>query len=167
MNYADLEDAIVARLAPLLADDIEVEHIPDNEDDYSRPFENPRVTVAYKGSSFSDEVVRGVPRTLNTNETVQTEYAEIHVLVRSRLLRGETGVYAVTEEVKKLLFGFMPTDWSRLHPKQYDLVENADGVFLCDLTFVCSALAVQHEVDDTTEYPALEEVTFNIAIDAD
>lgn len=167
MRYDDLEDDIVARLAPLLDDDIEVEHIPDNEDDYSRPFENPRVTVAYKGSTFSDEVARGVPRTLSTNETVQTEFAEVHVLVRSRKLRGDDGVYAVTEKVKQRLFGFMPEDWSRLHPKQYDLVENADGVFLCDLTFVCSALAVQHEPDDTTEYPPLVDVTFNLALDAD
>lgn len=167
MRYDDLEDSIVTRLAPLLDDDIEVEHIPDNEEDYTRPFENPRVTVAYKASTFSDEVVRGVPRTLSINETVQMEFAEVHILVRSRRLRGDDGVYAVTEKVKQLLYGFRPDDWSRMHPKQYDLIENADGIFICDFSFVCSAMAVQDEPDDTTEYPALAELTFNTNIDAD
>lgn len=167
MRYDELEDDIVTRLAPLLADDIEVEHVPDNEEDYTRPFESPRVTVAYKGSTFSDEVVRGVPRTLSINETVQMEFAEVHVLVRARKLRGSDGVYVVTEKVKRWLFGFMPTDWSRMHPKEYQLIENVDGIFICDLAFICSALAVQHEPDDTTEYPPLVDVTFNLAIDAD
>lgn len=166
MNYTTLVDDIVERLAPLVGDGIEVERLPETELEYTEAFEAPRITVAYKRSQFGNENVRIMPQMASINEFVGDEYAEIHVAYRSRLLYDEnTGVYAVCLEAKKLLYGFIPTDWGRLFPKEFELEKNEAGVWLAVMIFTCVGRAVQHLADDYAEdYPALETTTFNFEI---
>lgn len=166
MNYTTLVDDIVTRLAPLIADGIEVERLPETELEYTEAFEAPRVTVAYKRSQFGNENVRIMSQMASTNEFVGDEYAEIHIAYRSRLLYDDlTGVYAVCLEAKKLLYGFMPSDWGRLFPKEFDLEKNEAGVWLAVMIFTCVGRAVQHLADDAGEdYPELVETTFNFEI---
>lgn len=165
MNYKTLIDDFVLRLAPLLDDGIEVERLPETEGEYTKPFDNARVTVAYKSSEFYRQDVKGLPGSLSTNEYVGQEFAEVHVAVRSRLLYDDsTGVFAVTAAVKKLLYGFTPTHFGRVAPKTYGIGENENGVWMCVLVFVCESVAVQYLADDAAiEYPELEGITFNIS----
>lgn len=167
MNYTTLVDDIITRLAPLVADDIEVERLPETESEYTAVFEAPRITVAYKRSQFGSENSRVVPTMASMNEFVGDEYAEVHVAYRSRLLYdSNTGIYAVVLAAKKLLYGFMPTDWGRLFPKEFELQQNESGVWMAVMIFICSARAVQHLADDAGEdYPELETVDFTITIE--
>jgi hypothetical protein len=107
-----------------------------------------------------------MPQMASTNEFVGDEYAEVHVAYRSRLLYDDTmGVYAVCLEAKKLLYGFMPNDWGRLFPKEFELEKNEAGVWLAVMIFVCIGRAVQHLADDAgEEYPELVETTFDFEI---
>jgi Gp37 protein len=166
MNYTTLVDDIVTRLAPLLDLDIEVERLPETESEYTATFEKPRITVAYKRSQFGDENVKVMPRMVSMNEFVADEYAEIHVAYRSRLLYdADTGVNAVCLEAKKLLFGFMPTDWGRLFPREFELEKNEDGVWMAIMIFACIGRAVQNQQDDAgTEYPGFSSAEFTFEI---
>lgn len=165
-TYKDLEDAIIDRLAPLLDLGVEVEAMPETDADYSQPFEKPRVSISYQHSDFTDTNSRvGFPDMLSTNEMVQNEYAEIHILLRSRTIRSDgntKGIYWLHDKVSRLLYGFMPDSWGRLFPKTFDYLQHNNGTWVYDLILICQRLAVQEFTDDhDVEYPVLEEVFLN------
>lgn len=166
MNYTTLIDDIIERLQPLTDNGIEVERLPENESDYTHAFEAPRITVAYKRSQFGEESSKYIASMSSNDVFVCDEYAEVHIAYRSRLLYDEeTGVYSVTLSAKKLLYGYQPSDWGRLFPKEFELQQNESGVWFAVMVFVCAARAVQHLADDAAEvYPELETVTFETTI---
>lgn len=166
MNYTTLVDDIVARLSPLTDDDIEVQRLPETEAEFSQAFEAPRVTVAYKKSQFGEENQRALPSMVSSDVFVANEYAEVHVMYQSRLLYDEaTGIYAVTLAAKKLLYGFAPSDWGRLFPRDFEIQQNAEGVWLAVMVFTCVARAVQYLADDAGEVqPGLETIVFETTI---
>jgi len=167
MNYESLINDIVTRLLPLAATlDIEVQALADNEENYTEPFAKARITVAYKSSAFSPTIVRGLPESVSTNEYVGNEYATVQVGFQARLLYGNSGAYNIIFEAKKLLYGYMPTHWGRLHPAVFELEKNEKGVWTCVMDFTTNCLAVQAETDDAgTDYPDLAGVTVNINIE--
>lgn len=166
MNYTTLVDDIVARLAPLLDNDIQVERLPETEAEFTQAFEKPRITVAYKKSQFGDENVKVMPRMASVNEFVADEYAEIHVMYQSRLLYdSETGIHAVCSQAKQLLYGYQPTDWGRLFPREFELDKNESGIWFAVMIFATIARAVQALPDDAaTEYPDFVSADFNFEI---
>jgi len=157
LNYAKLEDAIVARLEPLRALGYEVVALPDRDADYERPFKFGRVTVAYKASLFNDDGFNGRPMIYSTNEVVQKETADVEVVIQARVLRGDKGVHWLKQAVSKQLIGWQPDSWGRLYCKEYRFVEHADGIFTYALTIACTGLLVQH--NDPENLPLLQQVT--------
>jgi len=166
VNYTTLVDDIIERLQPLTTDDIEVQRLPETESEFTQAFEVPRVTVAYKRSQFGEETQKNIPIAASTDVMVCEEYAEVHIMYQSRLLYdSSTGIYAVTLAAKKLLFGFMPTDWGRLFPREFELQQNESGIWVAVMIFVCAARAVQYLADDAAEeYTDLETINFDVTI---
>lgn len=164
-TYKDLEDAVVSRLFPLLAEGVEVEAMPETDADYSEPFAAPRVSISYQHSEFSDQIARGHPNMLASSVMAQDEYAEIHIVLRSRTIRTDDeikGVYWLHQQASQLLYGFQPENWGRLFPKSFDYLAHRNGTWVYDLVLTCRRVAVQHVTDDDdVVYPILEEVTIN------
>lgn len=104
--YSDIEQEIVNKLQPLVTAGIDVVPLPQVEAEFQRPFQNGRVTVVYKGSTFDDH--------LNTHHVVQDERLQFEIVVVCRRLRGETGVHGIVEVIKRTLLGFAPTDCSKM-----------------------------------------------------
>lgn len=163
MNYAKLEDAIVARLEPLKALGFEVIALPDRDADYERPFKFGRVTVAYKASLFNEDGFNGRPMIFSTNEIVQKETAELEIVIQARTLRGDKGVHWLKQAVSKQIIGWEPDSWGRLYGREYRYVEHADGIFTYALTLFCSGLLIQH--DDPANLPLLSQITVLMGTD--
>lgn len=104
--YSQIEQEIVVRLADLATANIDVLQLPEVQAEYERPFQNARVTVAYKSSEFGD--------IKNANHIVQDEKLQFELIIVCRKLRGAAGLHSVTEMVKRSLLGFMPTDCSKM-----------------------------------------------------
>ena len=164
-TYKDLEDAVLARLNPLVAEGVELEAMPETDADYSEPFAAPRVSVSYQHSEFSDQIARGHPNMLTSSVMAQDEYAEIHIILRSRTIRTDDeikGVYWLHKEVTSLLYGFQPENWGRLFPKTFDYLAHRNGTWVYGLVLTCRRIAVQAVTDDDDiTYPVLEQVDFN------
>lgn len=163
MNYAKLEDAIVARLEPLKALGFEVVALPDRDGDYDRPFKFGRVTVAYKSSLFNEDGFNGKPMIFSTNEIVQRETAELEVVIQSRTLRGDKGVHWLSRAVTKQIIGWEPDSWGRLYGREYRYVEHADGIWTYALTLFTAGLMVQH--NDAENLPLLSQITVLMGAD--
>jgi len=158
-DYSELENDFVAQLAPLLSDGIEVEAMPETDADYSEPFANPRVSVSYQHSEFDDQPTRGLPTMLTTNEAAQHEYAEIHIVIRARLIRGANGTHTVQKKAFNLLMGFEPQNWQRVFIKSYDYLGHKNGTWVYDMVMVCRRMVMQKLTDDhSTVYPIISQI---------
>lgn len=158
-DYTELENDILARLAPLEDEGIEVEAMPETDEDYSEPFAKPRVSVSYQHSEFDDQPTRGLPSIMTTNEMAQDEYAEVHIVIRSRLIRGGNGTHTVQRKVAELLYGYMPTNWGRMFVKSYDYLGHRNGTWVYDMVMTTRRMVVQQFTDDhETVYPTVQQV---------
>lgn len=162
MNPESLEDAIVAQLADLLADDIEVEHLPDVPADLSKPFQNARVTVAYVGSEFDQSVTRGIPSNFAADYAVQEEFAQVEVIIRARKLRGANGIHQISKKVKNLLFGYKPPHFHEMFIKTYSQVpmDSLEGIWMYSFIFIAKTMVVPVLIEE--ELPNLSQVDFNL-----
>ena len=104
--YSQIEQEIVTRLADLATANIDVVALPEFQEDFKRPFQNARVTVAYKSSEFGE--------VKNAFHIVQDEKLQFELIIVCRKLRGASGLHSVTEMVKRKLLGFDPTDCSKM-----------------------------------------------------
>lgn len=162
-TYQTLEDDIVSRLSPLTEAGVQVEPFPDTDAEYDAPFEKPRISVMYKSSEFDQSIVRGLAASFSTDFIAQDEFADISIVVRSRTRRGENGVFDVAQKTKKLLLGFVPTHYGRLHLKNNSFFQHEGGVWTYEMTFVCKGMAIQSDDEGLSSGPTLTTVTTNIS----
>jgi hypothetical protein len=163
-DYEKLEDAVVQQLQPLAtAGGLVVEAMPDNDADYVKATVENRLTVIYRSSEYSPEVVRGLPTMLASDVAVQHEFADIEIIIRGRLLRGEKGVHRLAKNVMAKILGFVPEHWGRCYFKNYGYVSHEDGVWCYSLTITTKGIVVQDSDPlEGTGDPVLTEVNLNI-----
>lgn len=161
IDYAALEDAIVARLATL-GPGVEVEALPDTPAAFSKPFSKPRITVAYRSSEFAKDIVRGIPEQFSTGPAVQDEFASVEVVIQARRVRGNTGCHYIKAALVDRLLNFQPANWSRLTLESYKFVDHDKeaGLFSYAATFITQTRVVPNL--DAGSLVLLEEVTFNV-----
>lgn len=161
IDYAELEDAIVARLSTLTPA-VEIEALPDTPAKFNKPFSKPRVTVAYRSSEYSKEVVRGLPMLLDIGQSVQQEFASVEIVIQGRTVRGTAGCHAVKTAVMERLLGFTPPNWGRITAESYKFIDQneKDGVFSYALTILTETRSVPKA--DAENLPTLQELTFNV-----
>lgn len=140
--YQDIEAAVVARLAPFGSVGFEVVALPETQSDYSRPFVNGKITVAYHSSSYDK------PNSIGH----MSQYEEISVIVsiQSRFLRGDKGIYSIASIVRKALLGFEPAGYWRMWAKEFGLKDAKleDGLWTYYGLFCTKALAVEDFEED-------------------
>jgi hypothetical protein len=157
--YEILEQSILTRLQPLTAQ-VDVEIVPEREFDYEEPFERGRITIAYQRSEYSGQIVRGYPTNLATDAAAADEFAEVHIILRARLMRGQFGIFWMQNEVMKLLNGFIPERWGRMFPKMFEYVGGEGGIWTYDQVLVSRRISVQDQPDFPQDGPALDSVLF-------
>ena len=98
-----LEDDIVTQLQSAISVDVaDVIPLPQDDGSNSRPSKKAQIIVAYDNSEYKEA--------LSTLPMAQEEWIEFVVTIRSRTLRGDTGIYTMFAAVKLALIGFVPTN---------------------------------------------------------
>lgn len=128
MDYTALENSIVARLSPLNLAGIETIPLPEHEDALMKPSSGGIVTVAYLSSDFDPSVT--------TDVVAQPEKITFQIVIQSRKLRGNTGIYNVLKSVKTLLLGWKTITTDKIHFSKavYDAHENSVWTYHINLT---------------------------------
>lgn len=119
MNYEDLEDEIVEKLDPLVADYscVVIPH-PDAPADYPQTFAKPVVMVTVAQGAWD--------KTRSISVPVQDNRIGIEVLINCRHRRsrnGNIGMLDVAEMVQSLLLGFKPSNCDQLFLKSMEFVK--------------------------------------------
>jgi len=106
MIYSELEDDIVARLAPIVTAGHEVEYMPSKPSDNKGMQHNGRITVFAGKSKGNIDDIHSL-----TNDSIQDEFISVQVIIRAKRLRtdgGRIGCYELADLAKKLLIGYKP-----------------------------------------------------------
>lgn len=152
MNYEVLEADVVTKLNTVLSATHTVVPIPENEEDFKKPFAKTRITVGYSGSEA------GVSKSIN--DIVQEEEIELMLLIESRFLRDDYGIYWTLKKCKSLLINFRDSNGNtfRFKMKNQKLVGMKDGVKQWEQVYSCMALVVTDEEEESG--PPISEMTF-------
>jgi len=117
--YEDIESAVVDRLAPFGTVGFDVVALPETQAEYSRPFVNGKITVAYHSSSYE--------KANSIGHMSQYEEIAIIVSIQSRFLRGDKGIYNLAALVRKAGEEPLPTrghnaNAGAIQPKPWQIV---------------------------------------------
>jgi hypothetical protein len=155
--YAEIEDEIVQRLAPLATSEVEVEAFPDVQAQYGRPQAKTRVTV-----QVHDDEAEG--RIRDVGMIVQDNIVSIYVVVRSNKRRGANHVYAVAKAARILLLGFKLENCDRkIWYSNGQLLPSEDetkGTYTYVMKFMTQLPLVEDYAEDTLA-DALQQITVN------
>lgn len=160
-EYYNVEDDIVAKLIANAASsslDIDIVHLPEDEDEVSKAIAKPRLTVAFVSAVAS-------PSQGNRDQSYHEELT-IVVNVQWKALRGATGCHTLASWIKKNLVGYKPGSCDRMYFKNYQgssPVRNPDDkLWYWDLEFGTKKLFVQSYEDEITgDEPTLNTVNQN------
>lgn len=143
--YSDVEDNIVARLAPLAGRGFVVQEFPDTEAARRRQSGKATITVAYNNSYYGDSNSPGRPALMTLGAmSGQEEFAEFMVTFVAARLRTQRGIYEAMDLAERLLLGWEPGSKSKkitFIKKQF--VEHEDGRYVFALTLLTSRLVVE------------------------
>jgi hypothetical protein len=152
MNYEDIEDEIKARLEDKIPNDYKVITMEDTEAEMQRPVTQPQVAVCYFQSTFEPSA--------STSEVSQFENVQFMLMLTARKRRGEKGIYALYEEVRKAALGWTPTGCTQgFQFSMLQFQQNEQGWYIYSLTMETKTIVVQETTEDTA--PNSTEITFN------
>lgn len=153
MDFTIQEDDIVARLAPLAVNGVQVIPMPESVAAFQRDFEEARITVAFNDLTSPD--------TLSTSKIVQLGMLSFMVVIQANKLRGETGVYKLYDRTSKLMAGFQPTNCEQLKSKSFHLISDEGDLFTFAAMFECEAMNVEDWIDPSDTAPVITRITIN------
>lgn len=158
MDYTVVENEIVAKLTADLNSNFLAEVMPENDGDYERPYEKPKVTVAYIGSKYiepnrSNESYRTVGDAI-----VQNEILNFELVFWGKDVRSTYGLHALMRDARKILIGFMPTNCYKMYILSQNLSsgpEKQKDLFYYSAIFACESLVVEN-IEMPTGVPIAE-----------
>lgn len=164
LNYEAFQNSIVTRLGGLNTPTQLVDIVPLPEVDADRKAsrqDRPQITVAYLGSDYTGSGTQ--PTTFDIGEAQQEEMVNFHVIVESKKLYGSTEMYGILNKTRELLLGFSPAGCEKILFRKSQLEKKTDESGKATLGFVfileCVVKTYAFEIDDTTTYPQLTQVT--------
>lgn len=151
MNYEQAESEIVAKLSEdtALVDIADITILPDDVAEYKTPTVKGLVTVVFLGEKFDNN--QGI------GDISQHSTVTFNVGIQARKMRGAKGVYAISEEVKKTLLGFAPTDCGILTLSEHDFSGYQNDVWEHSITFSCRSLRTQENHNFLPDDPVTNE----------
>lgn len=158
MNYEAIENDIISRLqARIDPTVVDIELLPETESELTRPVSKNRVTVAYRYSDFPQTMQKSLSEIRSTSSIVQNEIVCLEVVLRSRKLRGASGLYDLIEKVRKAILGFSPLNCDKIFITKYGFTEFSDSTWMHTLEIGCVSLLV--EDNDVPNDPNSTEIT--------
>lgn len=144
MNYEAVELELVSRLEAStdLSAIADIVVLPEDIGKYKIPVVNGLVTIIFMGETFD--------KNQSVGQISQHSTVTFNISIQSRRLRGVKGVYAISEQVKQSLIGFIPTDCGMISLGDFDYVNYQNDVWEYSLAVACRSLRTQihpHFVD--------------------
>ncbi len=150
MDYEALEQEIVSRLQSDtgLTDICNIVKLPDDIAEYRTPVAKGLITVVFLGEKADPNQSVG---DLSHHTTLT-----FNLSIQSRLLRGARGVYAISEQVKRLLLGFRLSHSGRMNLVEQEFSDYQNDIWEHSLTMSCRSLRTQEDreiihTDDVTQ----------------
>lgn len=140
MNYETLEGYIVARLAAFLQSNAEIIPLPEMDPDVKLPSIKGKITVAYNGSDYEGSET--------SDFVVQPEKISFQVIVQSRKLRGNTGVYTLLSGIQTAILGWKTPVTDKIQFGQAKYVAHENGVWVYSLTLSTMSVAIEEPDDE-------------------
>lgn len=154
MFFEALENAIKTRLHAHFNGAVDVELEPETNGANTIPTEKGRVTVMYDQSDFEKQ---------NTTAYIsQHETAQIAIIIRSRKLRGQNGIYWIAEEIRKSITGYAPESWSKIWLRKMVFVRREMNLWEYSLLISSKSMIVEEHTEPTT--PVLISATTQVTL---
>lgn len=152
MDFGLVEIEIVDLLNTKITDpDVEVVALGENDADYTRPFGKSTATVAFSTEEPS-------PTSSSLDIVNQETTVIFSVLIQSRNIRGEKGIYYVANLVKKYLIGYQPQDGDAFKYAGMRFEQKVKNGFEYSLDFRTRGMAIQEVIEEAG--PQFKQVTY-------
>lgn len=159
MNYAAIEDAIVARLIAKIGDSASVVALPETQAANIRPTTKARVTVAYLGSNFDGGRYGNNVNVMAMDSVIQEETIKLTVEIEAKVLRGAGGIYELLVSVRQALIGFEPLGMDKMLLLESKFQEFKENQWVFQLTFSTTGQVIQDWTVDTD--PLITNINFD------
>jgi hypothetical protein len=128
---AEVEAAIVDRLAPLKSQGIKVLPFPENPGELGKPATNAQIFVGFKRETLE------IPQMVNYDApSIQPRILEYELILKLKDLRSHKGVYPILDKVRDLLTGFRPLPNAKaLYATTSGFVDLDQGSWVYSMTF--------------------------------
>ena len=144
MLFENFENDIKTKLQTDLGAAVNVEVEPQFEGENIQPFIKSRITIFLDQSEFD--------KTKTTQYIAQDENTKVFLLVRSRTLRGENGIYDLTEKIRKSIVGFQPLNWDKIWFVKISFDERFKAMWSY-VVVVGSKSMIVEEIEEPVEIP--------------
>lgn len=149
MKYSQLENDVAGQLFRVLKPlGVDVFIFPETESALKKLAGNCWCTVCFKKEDPKP------PK--STGKMAQDVTAFVEVIIQSKSLRGEMGIYTIVEFVEKRLMGYRPKGYSKIWSAGLTFVshDTKDNLFQFSYMF-CAERQIMEEAQDEV-YPGLE-----------
>lgn len=142
MIFADIEQAIAQRLAPLRDAGIHTRALPNKPAEWGEASSNGLITLTWQKDEFQ--------RPTGTSQVIQKLEMLWRLDIRLKNLRDSSGCWAVIQEVTKLLLGFQPPHCDALYLRSREFLGELEGVWVCEAVFAAPTYVIQWDEPPTT-----------------
>lgn len=153
-----LEKNFVDRITALLTgSEFEVIALPDNDSQYSRAVNKPRVTVAFVESNAD--------KPLSTSSVVQNKTIHVGVQIQAPKLRAAQtvpagfGIYNVEALIRKYLIGWRPDHCGKVFFVSFTSMERKDNIFNYGM-ILGTTFHIVEDVESSND-PLITQITTN------
>lgn len=149
-TIADLEQAVIERLQDRFRE-LEVEHFPDDPDEFRLNGPVGALLVRYHGGKYSPS--------MDTDAIVQERAMAFEVQLVFRGLKGDDGAMVYLEAVRRALAGFQPPAFEKIVPAGEEFVSQAGGLWRYAIDFRTSTMAIEEDAPAEVFGGAVTEIT--------
>lgn len=122
MNIEVFEKDITDKLkADLTVDNADIDVVPEKESTFDMPVGKAKLEVFYHDSEWK--------ATEDVATVSQEEKARFGVILYSRNLRGDWGIYDLAKRLKKSLVGYKPTDCNKIRVEKLEYVSRENNLW--------------------------------------
>jgi len=135
MIFADIEQAIAQRLAPLRDAGILTRALPNKPAEWAEANANGVITLKWEKDDFQ--------RPAGMGEIIQKLEMLWRLDIRLKNLRDQSGCWAVMQEITKLLLGFKPPQCDGLYLRSREFLGELEGIWVCEAVFAAPTYVVE------------------------
>lgn len=158
MNVEQVEASIVARLQQKINNSgVIIIPLPEVQADYTKPFVNGRITVAYAGSTYMGASGTVTEGHLSSGIVVQDWAMDFELSFEARKLRGNLGVHDLIHRARLALIGWRPGGAGKISAVTDRFGSFEDNLWLHSLTIRTHARLI--EKPDAAEEPLITRIT--------